>query len=314
MLLFETDPIPFTSLMYLLAILTAILIARHGKNKESAMDESLEVKANATEALLYNKRDGVATLTLNRPAVKNALTTEMFVELERHLIDIEADQEVRVVVLTGTRNSFCAGADLNQESREERRRVQGVLFAGDTGGDILERGNRCILRLQKLPKPVLASLGGDAVGIGCSLALAADLRIAADTARMGVVFSKIGLGPDGGASYFLNKLVGSAKALELLFLGDLLSAQGALELGLLSRVVPVQSLAEETAQLAKQLANGPTLAYGLAKAAVYQSDYQPLENILDVEARSQRVISRSHDAKEGIKAFLERRKPDYQGL
>jgi len=269
--------------------------------------------AAAEEALLVDKRGGVVTLTLNRPDARNALTPAMFLDMERILLEAAEDADVRVVVLTGTGRGFSAGADLKPASKEERRRTEARSFPGDAGGDILDRGSRCILRLRKLPKPVLGSINGDAVGIGCSLALATDLRIAADTARFGVVFSRIGLGPDGGASQLLRERVGTAKALELLFTGDLIDAAEALRLGLVNQVVPAGELGEATRELAERLAHGPTLAYGFAKAAVYESASLPFESLLDLEARNQRAASRSEDAKEGIRSFLERRKPEFHG-
>jgi 2-(1,2-epoxy-1,2-dihydrophenyl)acetyl-CoA isomerase len=267
----------------------------------------------AEEALLFEKRGGVATLTLNRPEARNALTPAMFLDLERLLLEIERDDEVRAVVLTGMGRGFSAGADLMPVSKEERRRTEAPSFPGDAGGDILARGNRCILRLRRLCKPVLGSINGDAVGIGCSLALATDLRIASDTARFGVVFSRIGLGPDGGASQLLRELVGTAKALELLFTGDLVDATEALRLGLVNRVVSQDALAGATAELAERLAHGPTLAFGFAKEAVYAGANLPFESLLDLEARNQKIASRSHDAHEGIRAFRERRTPDFRG-
>jgi 2-(1,2-epoxy-1,2-dihydrophenyl)acetyl-CoA isomerase len=268
---------------------------------------------SSSDALLFEKRDGVATLTLNRPDVRNALTSAMFLDMERMLLEIAADEEVRVVVLTGAGRGFSAGADLEPVSKEERGRTEAPSFPGDAGGDILERGNRCILRLRALRKPVLGSIHGDAVGIGCSLALATDLRIASDAARFGVVFARIGLGPDGGASHLLRELVGTAKALELLFTGDVIDADEALRLGLVNRVVAADELADATRELAERLARGPTLAYGFAKAAVYESASLPFESVLDFEARNQRAASRSADVKEGIRAFLERRKPEFRG-
>ncbi len=265
------------------------------------------------DALLFEKHGGVATLTLNRPDARNALTPAMFLDMERMLLEIEADDEVRVVVLTGAGRGFSAGADLKPVSKEERRRTEAPSFPGDAGGDILDRGNRCILRLRELRKPVLGSINGDAVGIGCSLALATDLRIASDTARFGAVFSRIGLAPDGGASQLLRELVGTAKALELLFTGDIIDAGEALRLGLVNRVVAADALADATRELAERLARGPTLAHGAAKAAVYESAHLPFESLLDFEARNQRVVSRSGDVKEGIRAFLERRKPEFRG-
>lgn len=267
----------------------------------------------APDPLLFEKRGGVATLTLNRPDARNALTPAMFLDLERTLLEIAADDDVRVVVLTGAGRGFSAGADLKPVSKKERRRTEAPSFSGDAGGDILDRGNRCMLRLRELAKPVLGSINGDAVGIGCSLALATDLRIASETARFGVVFSRIGLGPDGGASQLLRELVGTARALELLFTGDLVEAREALRLGLVNRVVPADELAGTTGELAERLARGPTLAYGAAKAAVYESENLAFESLLDLEARNQRAVSRSEDVKEGIRAFLERRKPEFRG-
>ncbi len=273
-----------------------------------------ESRQTETESpLLVAKHGGVATLTLNRPAARNALTDAMFIDMERVLIDFERDDEVRVIVITGAGHSFSSGADLKPVSKEERQRTRAPSFPGDPGGDILDRGNRCILRLQRLPKPVLASVNGHAVGAGCSLALAADLRIASDAARLGVIFSRIGLGPDAGASFFLRDLVGSAKALELMFFGDLLDAPEALRLGLVNRVVAQDELEGVTSEWAERLAGGPTLAYGFAKAAVYQGANLPLDSALDLEARNQKVAMRSRDAKEGIKAFLEKRKPEFRG-
>lgn len=261
--------------------------------------------------LLLERQGGVATLTLNRPVARNALTAGLFLEMERLLQELEADSELRVLVLRGAGRGFSAGADLMPVSKEERRRSEAPAFPGDLGGDILDRGNRCILRLRQLPKPVLGSIHGDAVGIGCSLALATDLRIASESARFGMVFSRIGLGPDGGASALLREQLGAAKALELLFLGDLLDAAEALRLGLVNRVVPQEQLADATAELAERLARGPTLAYGFAKEAVYAK--LPFESLLDLEARRQRVASRSHDVREGIRAFREKRKPEFRG-
>jgi len=274
------------------------------------MSESNE---NPASDLLYEKEGGVATFTLNRPASLNALTTGMFLDLERILIEAEADEDVRVVVFRGAGPGFSSGADLKPAPQEERQRTQGVCFPGDQGGDILDRANRCVLRLRNLPKPVIASIHGNAVGVGCSLALAADLRVASDTARLGVVFSRIGLAPDGGASYFLRDLVGTAKALELMFFGDLVPATEALRLGLVNRVVGPDELVGATAEWAGRLASGPTRAYGFAKAAAYQGADMSLESVLDLEARNQQIASRSQDSKEGIRAFLEKRKPEFRG-
>lgn len=273
-----------------------------------------EQRENNTEpTLLFGRQNGVATLTLNRPDTRNALTNSCFLEMERMLLEVEADDAVRVLVLTGAGRGFSAGADLMPVSKEERRRTEASSFPGDSGGDILDRGNRCILRLRQLKKPVLGSINGDAVGIGCSLALATDLRIASEAARFGVVFSRIGLGPDGGASALLRELVGTAKALELLFLGDLVVATEALRLGLVNRVVAPNELADATSVLAERLAHGPTLAYGFAKQAVYEGANLGFDSLLDLEARNQKIVGRSDDVREGIRAFREKRKPEFRG-
>jgi 2-(1,2-epoxy-1,2-dihydrophenyl)acetyl-CoA isomerase len=263
--------------------------------------------------LLFERQGAVATLTLNRPAARNALTTGVFLDMERILLEVASDEGVRALVLTGAGRGFSAGADLKPVSKEERRATEAPSFPGDPGGDILDRGNRCILRLRQLRKPVVGSINGDAVGIGCSLALATDLRIASDTARFGVVFSRIGLGPDGGASALLRELVGPAKALELLFLGDIIEANEALRLGLVNRVVAPDELADATSELAERLASGPTLAYGFAKEAVYAGANLPFDSLLDLEARNQKIAGRSHDVREGIRAFREGRTPEFRG-
>jgi len=270
-------------------------------------------EASQADALRLEKHDGVATLTLNRPEVRNALTTAMFQNMEQMLLEIEADDAVRVVVLTGTGVNFSAGADLKPTSKEERKRSLAPGFAGDLGGDILARGNRCILRLRKLPKPVIGSVNGDAVGIGFSLALATDIRIASDNARFGAVFSRIGLAPDGGVSYFLRELVGSARALELLFTGKIIDAEKAEQLGLVNQVVSSDQLVSVTAQMAADLAKGPTLAYGFAKTAVYEAANLNLASVLDLETRNQQIAGRSQDAREGVRAFIEKRAPEFRG-
>jgi 2-(1,2-epoxy-1,2-dihydrophenyl)acetyl-CoA isomerase len=264
----------------------------------------------AARSVLYEKHDAIATLTLNRPETLNAMNEAMMAEFERLLIDIEADTEVRCVVLTGAGRGFCSGGD---QKRDRHTEGGEAFFDGDLGGALVERLNRCVLRLQRLPKPILGSINGVAVGAGCNLALATDMRIAADTARFGEVFSRIGLVPDGGGTYFLPRLVGTAKALELIMLGDIIEAAEALQLGLINRVVPAAQLHEETVKLAERLAQGPTLAHGLAKTAVYQGLHMTLEDVLNMEARNQAMAGRSQDRVEGIAAFRDKRPPRFIG-
>jgi 2-(1,2-epoxy-1,2-dihydrophenyl)acetyl-CoA isomerase len=264
----------------------------------------------AGKPVLYDRRDSIATLTLNRPETLNAMNEEMLAEFERLLCHIDADAEVRAVVLTGAGDGFSSGGD---QKRDRGSEGQEKFFDGDLGGTVIERLNRCVLRLQQLPKPVVGSINGVAVGAGCNLALATDLRIASETARFGEVFSRVGLVPDCGGTYFLPRLVGTAKALELIMLADIIEAPEAHRLGLVNWVVPADQLPAETHRLAARLAEGPTLAYGLAKTGVYQSLEMTLEDVLKMEARNQAIAGRSQDRMEGVAAFREKRQPHFLG-
>jgi 2-(1,2-epoxy-1,2-dihydrophenyl)acetyl-CoA isomerase len=260
--------------------------------------------------VLYDRRDSIVTLTLNRPETLNAMNEAMMGELERQLIQVAADTTVRAVVLTGMGRAFSSGGD---QKRDRHTEGQQQFFDGDLGGSVIERLNRCILRLQQLPKPVIGCINGVAVGAGCNIALATDLRIAADTARFGEVFSLRGLVPDGGGTYFLPRLVGAAKAMELILLAEIIDAQEALRINLVNWVVPAAQLAAETQKLAERLAQGPTLAYGLAKTGLYQGLEMGLEEVLNLEARNQAIAGRSQDRAEGAAAFREKRPPRFIG-
>lgn len=264
----------------------------------------------AESPVLYDRHDSIVTLTLNRPETLNAMNEAMMGELERQLIQVAADATVRAVVLTGMGRAFSSGGD---QKRDRNTEGQQQFFDGDLGGSVIERLNRCILRLQQLPKPVIGCINGVAVGAGCNIALATDLRIAADTARFGEVFSLRGLVPDGGGTYFLPRLVGTARAMELILLADIIDAREALRLGLVNWVVPAAQLAAETQKLAERLAQGPTLAYGLAKTGLYQGLEMGLEEVLNMEARNQAIAGRSQDRAEGAAAFREKRPPRFIG-
>ena len=264
----------------------------------------------ADSPVLYHKRDSIVTLTLNRPETLNAMNEAMMAELEHLLIGLEADATVRAVILTGAGRAFSSGGD---QKREREAEGQQLFFDGDLGGGVIERLNRCVLRLQRLTKPVIGSINGVAVGAGCNIALAADLRIASDAARFGEVFTRVGLVPDGGGTYFLPRLVGTAKAMELMLLADIIDAQEALRIGLVNWVVPSDQLQDETQKLAERLAQGPTLAYGLVKTGLYQSLTMPLEDVLNMEARNQAMAARSQDRTEGVAAFREKRQPRFLG-
>lgn len=264
----------------------------------------------ADSPVLYHQHESIVTLTLHRPETLNAMDEAMMAELERLLIALEADTTVRVVILTGSGRAFSSGGD---QKRARHAEGQQRFFAGDLGGKVVERLNRCVLRLQRLPKPVLGSINGVAVGAGCNLALATDLRMASDTARFGEVFTRIGLVPDGGGTYFLPRLVGTAKALELMLLADIIDAREAQRIGLVNWVVPAEQFQAETQKLAERLAQGPTLAYGLVKTAVYQGLTMPLEDVLHMEARNQSLAAGSQDRAEGAAAFRDKRQPHFIG-
>lgn len=264
-----------------------------------------------TESLvLYQQDGGMVTLTLNRPETLNAMNEAMMAEFERLVRALEADTAVRVVVLTGAGRGFSSGGD---QKRDRETEGQEVFYDGDLGGNLIARLNRCVLALQRLPKPVIGCINGVAAGAGCNLALATDLRIASEAARFGEVFTRIGLVPDAGGTYFLPRLVGAAKAMELMLLAELIDAQEALRLGLVNWVVPAAQLQAETQKLAERLAAGPTLAYGLLKTGIYQSLDLSLEEVLQMEARHQAIAAGSQDRVEGVAAFREKRPPRFIG-
>jgi 2-(1,2-epoxy-1,2-dihydrophenyl)acetyl-CoA isomerase len=260
--------------------------------------------------VLYHRHDSIVTLTFNRPETLNAMNEPMMGEMERILIELEADAAVRAVILTGAGRAFSSGGD---QKRDRGGEGQQSFFDGDLGGALIERLNRCILRMQRLEKPIVGSINGVAAGAGLNIALATDLRIAADTARFGEVFARVGLVPDGGGTYFLPRLVGTAKAMEMILLADIIDAQEALRIGLVNRVVPAEQLENETLKLAERLAQGPTVAYGLAKTGLYQGLGMSLEDVLNMEARNQAIAVRTPDREEGVAAFREKRPPRFTG-
>jgi 2-(1,2-epoxy-1,2-dihydrophenyl)acetyl-CoA isomerase len=261
-------------------------------------------------SVLYRQHESIVTLTLNRPETLNAMNEAMMGEIERILIELETDAAARVVILTGAGRAFSSGGD---QKRSPSGEVQPSFYDGDPGGALIERLNRCVLRMQRLQKPIIGSINGVAAGAGMNIALATDLRIAADTARFLEAFARVGLVPDGGGTYFLPRLVGTAKAMELILLADIVDAQEALRIGLVNRVVPADQLENETLKLAERLAQGPTVAYGLAKTGLYQGLSMSLEDALNMEARNQAIAARTPDRAEGVAAFLEKRPPRFTG-
>jgi 2-(1,2-epoxy-1,2-dihydrophenyl)acetyl-CoA isomerase len=260
------------------------------------------------QQLIVDRDGAVATVRLNNPAKLNALSDTLTRELVDALAVLKDDQEVRAVVLTGEGRGFCSGADLGGMEQEYR----GGGRARPT--DLLDDGYAKIVRLiVDSPKPVIAAVNGVAAGAGLSLALACDLRLASDAATFSMAFVRIGLVPDSGASYFLPRIVGAAAALELSITGERIDAERALRIGLVSRVVPAESMPGEAATLAAELAALPTMAIGLIKQLLRDAASLSLEQALALESRVQDEATQTEDHREGVLAFLDKRPPDFRG-
>ena len=258
-------------------------------------------------AILVTRDGAVGTVTINRPEKLNAFAGRMRQDMAAALGELAGDAAIRVVVVTGAGRAFCAGADVEYMKR--------LLEQGDTDGftALVEAGRAVVTAIRDTPKPVIASVNGPAAGGGANLALACDVRLASDRASIRQTFTRIGLHPDWGGTYLLPRLVGPSRALELFFSGAMVSAPEALRLGLFSRVVPHERLAQETAALAQALAAQPPLALALVKQAVYASEGRSLAEVLDLELQHQLRCFASRDAREGFAAFLEKRPPSFQG-
>ena len=247
----------------------------------------------------------VATLTLNRPGARNALDLTMRQELLSALDEVEADAATRVLVLTGAGEHFCAGGDV--KSMRERRQTAAE------GRQRVQMLNRLVLRLVDFPRPTIAMVDGYAVGAGTNLALCCDLVVASDRAKFGELFNKIGLAPDGGGTWLLPRLVGLARAKELIFTGDVFDAAEAARLGLVNRVVPAAELRAATRALAEKIAGGPPAVQRMAKHMVNRAATSDLAAALDLEAYSQGLAIAGDDHQEGLAAFFEKRAPKFTG-
>lgn len=262
----------------------------------------------AYEDLLVEKKDGIATVTLNAPDKMNALSMKMRRSLPRAADDLDRDDEVQVVIVTGAGRAFSAGGDIDamkarmegtfQQTRYERLQLVGYW------GDVFVRMN----------KPVIAAINGAAVGAGLALALSCDIRIASEKAKFSCAFIMRGLVPDSGATYFLPRVVGISKALELMLTGDLFDAAEALRLGIVSRVVPPDDLMKTAQELAARLAQQPPIAVELTKRVVYRNIIEDLKRQIDWESGAQHLCMQTEDHKESIRAFLEKREqPKFKG-
>lgn len=257
------------------------------------------------ETITTSNDAGVRTITLNRPDELNAIDERVTSELQSELKSVVRDKSVRCLVLTGAGRGFCAGQDL--KSVMERK---GPFDFTET---LRRRYNPIILALKSLEIPTVASINGVAAGAGWSLALACDLRIASTKAKFVSAFSKIGLLPDSGMTWTLPRLVGLSKALEIAWMGDAISAQDALQLGLVNRLVEPEQLAQQTREWAAVLAKSATRGLGLTKRAMYAAQVNDVETQLEYEAQLQGVAGKTRDYAEGVKAFIEKRAPEFTG-
>lgn len=266
------------------------------------MNRSDEIRAELDER-------GAAWITLNRPELLNALSVENRATLTQLFRSFGDDDAVRAIVLTGAGRGFCAGADLKSSAGTAPvRPTPDTVARGIRGG-----AHELILAMVGCEKPIVGAINGVAAGIGVQVALACDLLVAADNARFVQVFARRGIVPDGGAAFLLPRLVGLARAKELLFLGDDLAVADAERIGLVNAVVPAEELLPRARALAHRLAAGPTRAIGLTKTLVHRSLSTDLETSLVLEAHLQATNSGTDDAREGLMSFVERRTPEFRG-
>jgi 2-(1,2-epoxy-1,2-dihydrophenyl)acetyl-CoA isomerase len=246
----------------------------------------------------------VATVTLNRPDALNALTVPMKQALLAAFRRIERDTGVRAVILTGAGRAFCAGQDLRERLQPD---------AAPLGVEVRERYNPIIRAMRGLSKPIVGAINGVAAGAGASLAMACDIRIASEASSFALAFGRVGLVPDSGATWFLPRLVGATRAVELALLNDPVSAADAVRLGLVGRVVPADQLDSEARSVAARLAAGAPRAMALTKRALNATWDRDLDAALDYEAHLQDMAGRSKDHAEGLAAFIEKRPPSFTG-
>ncbi|MDP2259013.1 MAG: enoyl-CoA hydratase-related protein [Caulobacter sp.] len=264
-----------------------------------------------TDHLIETFEDGIATLTLNRPEARNALTGELLAALSAAAPRLALDPKVRVVVITGAGGAFCAGGDVKGFVADKGPVADAPTFDQRVNG--LRNGMDFSRWLHEMPKPTLAVIPGAAAGAGLSIALACDYRIASEDAKMTTAFSKIGASGDYGGSYFLTKLVGSARARELYFTADVITGAEAARLGVVNRAVPAADLAREAAALARRLADLPTVAVGYMKKNLALAEHGSLSEVMDAEAIHMVRTMMTEDHKAASLAFVEKRPPVFRG-
>ncbi|MDY7099835.1 MAG: enoyl-CoA hydratase [Actinomycetota bacterium] len=253
------------------------------------------------ETLELERKDGIVTITLDRPEKKNAINGAMWTDLLAAFTEVADNDDDRVLVLTGRGDGFCSGADLSGGGRDETHPVERLRHIADV-----------VLRLHRLSKPTIAKVNGVAAGAGCNLALCCDLVIASDSARFSEIFARRGLSLDCGGSWLLPRIVGMQKAKELALLAEIISAQEALDIGLVNRVVPHDELDAVVAGMAEKIAAGPPLALSMSKTMLNNAFMVSMDQALEDEARCQAVNLVTDDVKEAFSAFLEKRDPVFR--
>ena len=259
------------------------------------------------KCLLYEVKDRIATLTLNRPERLNALGDTLREDFYDAITRSAADPDVGVLVVTGAGRGFCSGGDVKSMSEREGA------AAPPASEKYAPIRDRAILAMRDCPKPVIAAINGAAAGAGMNLALACDMRIASTAAKFSQAFVKRGIAPDWGGSWFLPRIVGTAKAFELVFTGDTIDAAEALKLGIVNAVVAPEALMAETYKLARKIADGPPIAIAISKRAILHNQDVDLRAGLEFETFAQNICRETEDSKEGVRAFLEKRAPVFRG-
>ena len=269
-----------------------------------------------SDLILYETSEGITTLTLNDPERRNAFGGEMVNTLVACLKRFRDDDEGKVLIITGAGKSFCAGGNVKMmdETARKRSETDAPPYDPIAQRDSYRKGvQRIPVLFSEIDKPVIAAVNGAAAGAGFDLTLMCDIRIAGEHARFGAVFCKIGLAPGDGGAFFLPRIVGIEKACELIFTGDIIDAQEALRIGMVSRVVPNDALLDEARALAARMANGATLALKMAKRAIYRGLHQTLDESLELMALMQSMLHGTEDHREGVRAFTEKRAPKFVG-
>lgn len=265
----------------------------------------------ANDHLLTELKDRVLYLSLNRPDKLNAMSNEMMTGLLDALTQAASDSKIGAVVVTGAGRGFCAGGDITAMRARNESSAPAPTIEERVAG--LRRGEEASLLLHEMQKVTIAAVNGPAAGAGLSLAMACDIRLASDAARFGTAFAKVGFSGDYGGTWSLTRLVGSAKAREMYFTGDIIGADEALKLGIANRVFPAASFRDEVHAFASKIANGPTIAYSYMKANLNAAINHELRELLDREAWGQTMTGHTEDHREAVKAFLEKRPPTFKG-